>query len=387
MRSRLFAIAISLVTLASCASLPMQRTSFTDLPGWQSDSHKEALYAFSRSCEKILIQPDERMLGDSFSMGRIKDWKPACKAVLSQVFETDEAAKNFFEAWFDPYHIKGEGTFTGYYEPVLRGSFIQSDEFYVPLYKRPPELQTGKAFYTRKEIHAGKLAGKNLELVWVDDPVSAFFLHVQGSGRVQLEDGTLLRLGYDGKNNQPYTSLGRYMIDEGMIKEEALSAEIIKEWLYEHPQHAQAVMEQNDSFVFFKILQEDGPLGAQGVVLEPERSLAVDSRYIAYSVPVWLDSTYPDETGGMLPPRPLQKLLIAQDTGSAIKGKVRGDVFFGFGIQAEWFASHMNQEGRYSILLPKQRPSRVSALASNLPDWKDIKKDIKKASRKIPSFW
>jgi membrane-bound lytic murein transglycosylase A len=205
-----------------------------------------------------------------------------------------------------------------------------------------------RPYENRAAIESGALRGRGLEMLWVDDPVDAFFLQIQGSGRVMLEDGTSLRIGYAGQNGHPYVAIGRELIARGALTREAVSMPAIRDWLRANPQEADAVMNRNPSFVFFRELDGDGPVGAQGVALTPGRSLAVDRSFVPYGVPVWLDAE--DPVDGEVR---VQRLLVAQDTGGAIRGPVRGDVFWGHGPEAEHRAGLMKSRGRYFLLLPK----------------------------------
>jgi membrane-bound lytic murein transglycosylase A len=205
---------------------------------------------------------------------------------------------------------------------------------------------------TRSEIDAGALAGKGSELLWVDDAVDAFFLHVQGSGRVVMENGQLVRLGFAGRNGHPYVAIGRELISRGAIPRERMSMQAIRAWLKANPGEASEVMALNPSFIFFRIIDGEGPIGAEGVPLTPGRSLAVDPAFVPLGLPIWLDTTDP-----LKPEQPLRRLVVAQDTGSAIKGPVRGDLFWGFGETAAAKAGSMNQRGRYFLLLPRKAPA------------------------------
>lgn len=269
----------------------------------------------------------------------------------------------------------GDGLLTGYYEPLLTGARTPDARHRVPLYRPPPDLVavdlaafaadlagrrvTGRVeagrlvpYSDRAAIDAGALAGRDLELLWVDDPVAAFFLHIQGSGRVRLPDGSLIRVGYAGQNGRPYRAIGRDLIELGALTPETVSLQTIRTWLLANPGAAPAVMQKNPSFVFFRDLgpvdDGEGPPGAQGAPLTPGRSLAVDTAHVALGTPVWLDTTAPWPDG----PGPLRRLLVAQDTGGAIKGALRGDVFFGAGEDAEHTAGHMRSPGRWWVLLP-----------------------------------
>jgi membrane-bound lytic murein transglycosylase A len=188
-----------------------------------------------------------------------------------------------------------------------------------------------------------------LELLWVDSAIDAFFLHIQGSGRVAMADGGVVRVGYSDTNGQPYRAIGRDLVESGEISSDRISMQTIRAWLAAHPNDAEAMMARNRSFVFFRILQGDGPIGAMGVALVPGRSLAVDRRFVPLGLPVWLDATDP-----LSPGTPLRRLMVAQDTGGAIRGPVRGDVFWGHGAKAAARAGRMKSRGRYFLLLPRR---------------------------------
>lgn len=337
---------------------------YSSLPGWEDDDHAAALPALRRSCEAILKQPVERPAGPRPEFGSIGDWQPVCRE-LAAAGEMDRfAARHFLEHHFKPYQVAGpdgiEGLFTGYFEASLRGARQPDSTYRYPLYRLPPELEGGakpEDYYDRAAIEAGALAGRGLELVWVDDPVDAFFLHIQGSGRVELAEGGVMRVGYAGQNGQPYFAIGRALIDSGEIPKEQMSMQAIRVWLAAHPDRAQDLMNLNRSYIFFRELSDEGgPLGAQGVPLTPLRSLAVDRQLFAYGVPVWLDTTVPP--GQPLPPSgmPLRRLMVAQDTGGAIRGAVRGDVFWGHGPEAAWIAGRMRDPGRMWVLIPRTVP-------------------------------
>ncbi len=284
-----------------------------------------------------------------------KDWKPACRAALKE--NSQRNARGFFEKHFRPHIVSDNsnisGLFTGYYELDLTGSRISRGNYMYPLYKVPKKEEEALG---RRRIESGELDKKNLEFLYVDDPVRLFFLQIQGSGRVILDDGATVRVGYAGKNQCPYRALGKYLIDSGDIPKEEMSAAKIREWLYRNPYRARAMMMYNPSYVFFRELEGEGPIGAQGVPLTPEVSLAVDDDYIPYGAPLWLETTLPAEKGKK--PRPFHRLMIAQDTGGAIRGPVRGDVFFGYGRRAEFLADHMKQQGSYYLFLPKTAHDR-----------------------------
>jgi membrane-bound lytic murein transglycosylase A len=360
--------------------LVLEPATFEDLPGWREDAVEEAVPAFLRSCRRIAALPDEEPVAGEPFAGRARDWKPVCaEAATLPEGGGRQAARRFFETRFQPFSVRNNknplGLFTGYYEPLLHGSRKRRGKYTVPLYTRPPELVmvdlgrfredlkgkriAGKVedgslvpYPGRKEIDAGALSGRKLEIVWVDDPIDAFFLHVQGSGRVQLAEGGELRLGYAAQNGHPYTAIGRDLIDRGAIPRDQVSLQTIRAWLEAHPNEAREVMEKNASYVFFQKLEGEGPLGAQGVPLTPGRSLAVDLQFMPLGVPVWLLSGVPSPREGE-PDGRLHRLLITQDTGGAIRGPVRGDVFWGFGDEAEAIAGRMKHRGKLWVLLPR----------------------------------
>jgi membrane-bound lytic murein transglycosylase A len=283
-------------------------------------------------------------------------------------------ARRFFEAHFIPYEISGddgrEGLFTGYYEPLLNGALEKKPPYLIPLHARPDDLVSvnlgdfkpdlkgetivgrvteGKLipYFRRAEIEGGALAEQDKEIVWVDSAVDAFFLHIQGSGQVKLEDGSVLRVGYAAQNGHPYLAIGKALIERGALSRDNVSMQSIRAWLEAHPDEAPDVMNLNASYVFFQPLEGEGPLGGEGVALTPQRSLAIDRKKIPYGVPLFLDAEEPE--GG---PR-LRRLMVAQDTGGAIRGAVRGDYFWGAGEEAARKAGLMKSKGNLYALLPK----------------------------------
>jgi membrane-bound lytic murein transglycosylase A len=354
--SRLLIALSLLLFLPSCADkLVLKKSSFAKLDGWQDDDQNKALMAFLKSCNKFDAMPEDKKLHMSGIGGTYHNWKDACdKAKDVAIQNNAEAAKQFFEANFTPYLATNRGNaksrLTGYYEMDLKGSSHRHGPYQYPIYKTPFDLVPGQQYYSREEIDNGALAGKGLELAWVDDPVRAFFLHIQGSGRINMEDGSVMRVGYDGKNGQAYKPIGRMMADTGLIDKDTISAQSIKRWLYAHPDKARSIMDTNPSYVFFRnIASEDGPIGAQGVALTPMRSLAVDKKFLPYGAPIWVNV---ELNGATKETSAFKKLLIAQDTGGAIKGPGRGDLFFGYGAEAEELAGYQNNLGQCYILLP-----------------------------------
>ncbi len=247
-----------------------------------------------------------------------------------------------------------DGLFTGYYEIEAKGSLTRHGPYETPIYRKPADLGSG-ARPTRAEIEDGALAGRGLELLWLDDPVDAFFLEIQGSGRVGLAGGGSVRVGYDGQNGAPYVAIGRLLIERGSIPREKMSMSAIRTWMNEHPEAGAALRRENPSYVFFREIGDQGPIGAEGVVLTPERSIAVDRSFIALGTPIWLEA---DERYALA--ESVRRLVVAQDTGGAIKGPVRGDVFWGTGADAGTRAGIMNARGRYYLLLPRAVAERLA---------------------------
>lgn len=348
------------LSCVGCASnqpdkLVLKETSYNDLQGWRHDDHDAAFHVFVKSCKKMRSIPANRAIQIANKQYQAKDWHEVCSVAERIKPVTQMRARQFFETWFVPFAAtnngRSEGIFTGYFEIDLKGSKTKTKHYHYPLYKTPTSpLDRNNC---RKTIDGGCLAGKGLELVYVNDPVRAFFLHIQGSGRVLLPDGKVMRIGYDGKNNFKYTSIGRYLVDKGIVELDGLSAQKLQQWLRANPKKAEEVMHQNESYVFFKELKTSSPLGGQEVELTPERSLAIDRRFIPYGVPLWLNIHYPKTKNH--PETPVKRLMVAQDTGGAIKGPVRGDVFLGFGARAEEIAGHMRQRGTYALLLPLRK--------------------------------
>lgn len=369
---RTLAATVLLIALAALAFWMLRRprgegqdgrvltpATFAHLPGWEEDDLSGALSAFLRSCRRLRSEAD---------------WSPVCDAAARA-----GSARTFFETHFQPFAVSAgddpEGLFTGYYEPLLQGSRKRSDRYRVPLYIRPPDLVmvdlgdfreelkgqriAGRVeegdlvpYPDRKAIEEGALSGRELELVWVDDAVDAFFLQIQGSGRVRLDGGSEMRVGYAAQNGHPYFAIGKDLVERGAMPREEVSMQSIRRWLAQNPKLADDVMARNASYVFFEELQGEGPLGAQGVPLTPGRSLAVDLKHWTLGTPMWLDARAPSPREGE-PDRPLRRLMIAQDTGGAITGVVRGDVFWGHGDEAAEVAGRMKHPGRMWVLLPR----------------------------------
>jgi membrane-bound lytic murein transglycosylase A len=351
---------LSLALLASCAPKGMPKQShtaqlhltsaeFADLSFWTRDRHKDALSAFIRSCPSLLAGSYSHVGGHRI---KAEDWVPICRATNQSTNGDEQAVQKFFEKWFIPYLVSADGNsqglFTGYFEAELRGSKTRSAQFKVPLYGLPKDLLRIYPYHRRGAIQKGALHDAAPVLVWVDDAIDAFLLHVQGSGRIMLEDGAVMRLGYAGNNGHAYVSIGRVLIEQGQLPPGRAGWSQIRDWIARHPLKAETLLARNPRFIFFRKILGEGPIGAQGVVLTPRRSLAVDRKFIPLGFPIWLDTVWPGQDG-----RPLRRLMVAQDTGSAIKGPVRGDFFWGYGKDALAEAGRMKSPGQYYILLPK----------------------------------
>ncbi|MCY4549933.1 MAG: MltA domain-containing protein [Defluviicoccus sp.] len=364
------------------ANPALEPVSFADLPGWAADRHAEALVAFRRSCTRPMRYPAQAG-ADAERFGRAQDWRSVCAAAAHIADGDEAAARDFFERRFRPFRVVGKdgdtGLITGYYEPELAGARQRSDAYKVPLHTRPRDLVTVdlsefgdgfdgerlagrvedgrlKPYYSRAQIVDGALAGQGLEIIWVADPIEAFFLQIQGSGRVRLPDGEILRLGYAATNGRPYTAIGRELVAEGALALETVSLQSIRAWLRANPERRRDILDRNRSYVFFRELRGEGPIGSQGVALTPGRSLAVDRRFLPLGVPLWIDTPDPLD-----PENPLRRLTVAQDTGGAIRGAVRADLFCGAGREAEERAGRMRSPGRYYVLLPLD-PSRAAGV-------------------------
>lgn len=350
-RFAFLALALLLSACAGQEKLTLVPRQYEDLNGWQAADHTRAARAFATSCEALMKR--SRGASAGLQMGTVADWEPACNAAAAPMNALE--ARQFFETYFRPFKSissrRPDGLFTGYYELELNGSLKRTSRFRYPLYRKPPEHLRD---LTRAEIENGGLKGQGLELAWVDDPVRLFFLQIQGSGILRLPGGKTMRVGFDAHNSQEYVSLGRWLIDNGYMEKDDVTAPAIKQWLYNNPDLATQAMQQNPSYVFFRFRNElahyEGPIGAQNVPLTPYGSLAVDKRFYGYGLPVWIETTLPEI--GAEPERPFNRLLIAQDTGGAIRGAIRGDIFFGRGQSAEQLAGYTKQRGNMWILLP-----------------------------------
>ena len=327
---------VGVMTTASAAGAEATRSilSFDDLEGWASDDHGAALSVFLNTCGDL----------------NDPDWRALCG--VARNFEPD-AARSFFELFFRPVLVEDgkDALFTGYFEPELDGSRTRTDRFKYPIYKMPPEARAEGLWLSRREILTGDaMQGRGLEIAWVDDPVELFFLQIQGSGRIRLPDGSALRVGYGGANGHPYRSIGAELIRQGALGAHEVSAQMIRAWVRKNPEAGAELLFHNPSYVFFRevtrVAPEFGPLGAMNRSVTTMRSIAADPAYTPLGAPVWVEKDGKE---------PMRRLMIAQDTGAAIKGAQRADIFFGTGDVAGAAAGRLKDPGRMVLLLPIQR--------------------------------
>jgi membrane-bound lytic murein transglycosylase A len=331
----------------------MAPISFNEIPGWANDKQAEALAAFRRSCPKLQNSPDTRIATDGGEkVISAAEWKRICDQSALVQPNDNAGAKRFFENNFRPLVVQAPGNFTGYFEPEMRGSRAPSRLFSVPVYRRPPDL-TDQPYYTRAEIEQGALKGKGLEIAWVQDPVALFEVQVQGSGRIHLAEGGTLSLGFDASNNRPYTAIGGVLADMGVLNRETITWPAIRDWLTRHPQQGRDVMRKNERYVFFKDTRTNMAAGSEGVALTAQRSIAIDPTFTPYGTPIWIETTRP-VVGKPGATEAYRRLMIAQDSGTAIKGPARGDVFFGATPQAGEWAGRMVSGGRAIVLIPNK---------------------------------
>ncbi|MDB5532723.1 MAG: Membrane-bound lytic murein transglycosylase [Hyphomicrobiales bacterium] len=349
----------------------LQEVAFDDLHGFADDDHLAAWNAFQKSCRYSLAGLAAVRIGAAPS--------PAFLQLCADVEKlpapvTAAEARHCFQTFFKPYRIApvpganpyDDGFLTGYYEPEVAGSLQQTQEFSEPILSLPDDIAYASSnaadaapiLPTRSEIDGGALKGRANPVVFVRDGIEAFMIQVQGSARIRLSDGTLVRLGYAGRNGHPYTSIGKALVDEGQIPMSEMSLNRLKAWVRDNGQGANGagrkLMQRNRSYVFFKrsdaLAPDQGPIGGEGVELTPLRSIAVDRRLWAYGLPFWIDAELP---GAETATTPLRRLMIAQDTGTAIVGAARADIFYGTGEQAGIAAGNIRHRGTFYVLLPR----------------------------------
>jgi membrane-bound lytic murein transglycosylase A len=370
----------------------LEPLNWGQLDGWRSDDHAAAFAVFLASCRPMLKGakpvPETKSMSEALAA--------VCRRASAAGRLNAEQARKFFERNFRPNHVarlsESLGLLTGYYEPIVDGSRFPTREFTVPIYRRPDDLvmlmphregegfpnrgdvgrrvgdQVVPAYFDRAEIENGALDGRHLEICWIRDPIDALFIQIQGSARIRLEDGLLLRINYAAHNGFPFTPAGRILIDRNIIPREEMSMARIRKWMLANPEEAREVRQTNRSFVFFRItgLGDEGePAGGQGVRLTPGRSIAVDKLLHAYGTPFFIEADLPIASDR--PTTRFRRLMIAQDTGSAIVGPARADLFFGAGDDAGRVAGRIKQMGRFAMLVPSEIDPATAAAHTPLP--------------------
>jgi membrane-bound lytic murein transglycosylase A len=381
--------------------------AWSEVAGWADDDHLAAYKTFRASCKPIAAQtalPADPKAFDPKALG--VSLRDPCHIAKGLDLSDEARAKAFFEAHFLPLRIsrlgEGEGFVTGYYEPVLEGSRTQTDVYNVPVYRRPSNLfvrgttqssnglpNKGQVFrkigrrklvpyYDRAEIEDGAIAGRGLEICWLKDPTDLLFAQIQGSARIRLNDGSTLRINYDAHNGYPYTAVGRVLIDRGIIPKEQMSMQKIREWIEQNPDGAKELRRQNRSYVFFREVQlsdKDEAVGAQGVPLTPGRSIAVDRSLHVYGTPFFIEGELPIESEASK--TPFRRLMIAQDTGSAIVGPARADLYFGAGAEAGKVSGRLRHNMRFVMLVPKSLDPVARGRKLPVPDERPSEKIAK----------
>lgn len=355
--------------------LNLVEESFSSLPNWKQENFVGFAQAYERSCDRIVKKEAQSLIGNDPLFGKAQEWQIACRKFSKINKNNLSDVRVFFEQNFVPHSVRAgqnpDGLFTGYYEAALKGSKTRSGVYQYPLRARPDDLVMVDLGAFREELKGQRIAGRvtdgNLKpyethaeilegrlppsqdktLVWVDSPIDAFFIQIQGSGVVSMDDGSIMRVGYAGQNGHPYYAVGRELVKTGQLNKDDVSMQAIKDWMIKNPAKAKDLMTTNKSYVFFREVEGAGPVGGQGVALTANRSLAIDRSLIPYGIPVWLMAEHPSGAAS------IHQLMVTQDTGGAIQGPVRGDYFWGYGAQAEQMAGAMKSKGRYWFLLPK----------------------------------
>jgi membrane-bound lytic murein transglycosylase A len=375
----------------------LEVVAWKDIEGWSEDDHAAAFAAFVASCQAVV----RRSKGDD-ARPMLAALAPACRRAIAAVPLSGDEARAFFEANFRPMRITplGEsmGFLTGYYEPIVDGSRTKTDVYNVPLHRKPSGLKRrvvsetvakGKrkaarrksgAYYDRAAIEDGALDGRDLEIVWLKDPIDAFFAQIQGSLRVRFEDGSVLRLNYDAQNGHPYFAVGRVLIDRGIVPRDEMSMDRIRQWMEANPAEGKALRRMNKSYVFFRetaLGEEEEPAGAQGVPLTVLRSIAVDRKLHVYGTAFFIEGELP--IGSEQPTTKFRRLMMAQDTGGAIIGPARADLYFGAGDDAGRIAGRIRHNGRFTMLIPMEIDPVLAAENVPLPVPKPSAEEIAKA--------
>jgi membrane-bound lytic murein transglycosylase A len=359
---KFFITVLVCLLISACASVQKSRTAkfqkvkFEDIQDWHKDKHSIALKTFLNSCEKFLNQEVEKPVSTSTQLGgNIIDWQVPCMEANMLDANNDVEAKRFFERWFDPYKVQDDsgnihGTLTGYFEIELAGHTKPSDKYKYPIYKKPSYLDSmkGSSSIDHSAINNGQLANQNLEMVWVDNRARLYMMHIQGSGVVKLADGKEMRLGFDGHNGYRFQGISDALKQRNLKFE---STKAMVDWLHKNPEMCKEIIEEDPSYVFFRKVDAKSAIGGHGTLLRTERSLAVDYALYPYGAPIWVDVDLPESKA--YKSGKYSRLFISQDTGGAIRGPIRGDVFFGRGKKAEEVAGQFKAKGKFFVLFPK----------------------------------
>lgn len=385
---------IAAFDLAGPITIPnaqIEPVAWRDLDGWTNDDQAAAFAAFLVSCRNIVKNVNPPPDAPPLYLGL----QAVCRRAVAAPTLGNEQARRFFEDNFRPVRIaklgESTGLLTGYYEPIVAGSRFPTQDFTVPVYRRPPDLVSpglatnvvfpnkGRAvrlvskgqyvpYYERADIEDGVLDGKHLEICWLRDPIDLLFIQIQGSARVRLEDGVMLRINYDAHNGQPYTAIGRLLVEQKFVTRDEMSMDKIREWMFAHPEDGKAIRRANKSFIFFRVTglsDNDEAIGGQGVHLTAGRSIAVDRPTHVYGIPFFIEANLPiaDEA----PTTPFRRLMIAQDTGSAIVGPARADLYFGAGDEAGRIAGRLRNLGKFTMLIPRELDPVAAGARMPLP--------------------
>lgn len=354
--------------------------SFEHLPHWQTGEQTEAFYAFQQSCHEILKRDPNKAFSNLPQSGNNKQWQDICLAANKMTNPNANSIKQFFEEWFEPYYVLNNfnpyGKFTGYYLPILQGKLTKDQNYSIPIYSVPSDLikvnlglfnpqLNGKhivgqlknnilvPFPDRAAINNDAIKSTAKVIAWTNNSMDLFIAQIQGSAIVKLPNNQQLLIGYAADNGHKYTAIGKVLLENKALSKQDISIQSIRAWLLQHPSLIDDILNQDKSYVFFRIIGSGGATGKEGIPLTAQGSLAIDNNNIPLGVPMWLNTEIPQMNSNQL--TPFYHLLIAQDVGGAIKGIVRGDVYCGEGEQAEFIAGHMNSSGQYWMLLPKRK--------------------------------
>lgn len=374
------------------ANTQLETVAWSDLDGWMEDDHAAAFATFLNSCRAIVRGTPQNRIGNVFYAAL----QSVCRRAVAAHPHDAATARHFFEKNFRPMRIAplGEdaGFLTGYYEPTVEGSRVRTAEYNVPVYRTPPNLAQRRPpprvaaasvlpqrwrrfatrnpgfFYDRTAIEEGALAGRNLEIAWLKDPIDLFFAQIQGSMRVRLPDGTIMRLNYDASNGWPYTPIGRFLIERNIVPRDEMSMDRIREWMQANPEEGKELRRKNKSWVFFRetgLAAHEEPRGAQGVPLTPGRSIATDRVLHVYGTPFFIQATLPIDD--VKASNKYARLMISQDTGGAIIGPARADLYFGADPGAPSVAGRIRHPGQFTMLIPREIDPVAAGARTPLP--------------------